>query len=43
VLGFPRGILGTIAALRGRPAAYAEDDANAAFDPHAAPEASRGV
>jgi len=43
VLGFPRGILGTIAALRRRPAAYADDDANAAFDAHAPVEAGRGV
>jgi branched-chain amino acid transport system permease protein len=42
VLGFPRGILGSIAALRGR-AGASDDAANAAFDPHAAVEAERGV
>ena len=43
VLGFPRGILGTIAALRTRPAGQIEDEANSAFDPHVQTEARRGV
>jgi branched-chain amino acid transport system permease protein len=44
VLGFPRGILGTIAALRGRaPDAFTEEDVNAAFDPDAPVEVGRGV
>jgi branched-chain amino acid transport system permease protein len=39
VLGFPRGILGSIAAIWPRSAAPAELDANAAFDAHAPAEA----
>ena len=43
VLGFPRGILGSVALLRRRTSTSAEDDANAAFDPHAAVELGHGV
>jgi branched-chain amino acid transport system permease protein len=44
VLGFPRGILGTIAKLVHRaPGAFTDDDVNAAFDPNAPVEVGRGV
>jgi branched-chain amino acid transport system permease protein len=44
VLGFPRGILGSIAALRARaPGTFTEDDVNAAFDPNAPVEVGRGA
>ena len=44
VLGFPRGILGSIAALRARaPGTFTDDDVNAAFDPNAPVEVGRGV
>jgi branched-chain amino acid transport system permease protein len=43
VLGFPRGILGTLAALRPQRARSAAEDANAAFDVHAPVEVGRGV
>ena len=44
VLGFPRGILGSIAALRGRaPGTFTDDDVNAAFDPNAPVEVGRGA
>jgi branched-chain amino acid transport system permease protein len=43
VLGFPRGILGTIGALRPRAARSAAEDPNAAFDPNAPVEVGRGV
>ncbi len=43
VLGFPRGIVGTIAALRRRGDSSLADDPNAAFDPHAPVEVGRGV
>jgi branched-chain amino acid transport system permease protein len=44
VLSFPRGILGTIAALRHRaPGTFVDDDVNAAFDPNAPVEVGRGV
>ncbi|GAC1579951.1 MAG: hypothetical protein NVS3B7_14250 [Candidatus Elarobacter sp.] len=44
VLGFPRGILGTIESLRKRPTTtYTDDDVNAAFDKNAPVEVGRGV
>ncbi len=44
VLGFPRGILGTLQALTRRaPQTFADDDVNAAFDPNAPVEVGRGV
>jgi len=43
VLGFPRGILGSIAALSRRRSDTAADDMNAAFEPHAPTGVSRGV
>jgi len=44
VLGFPRGILGTLQALMRRaPQTFADDDVNAAFDPNAPVEVGRGV
>jgi len=44
VLGFPRGILGTLQALKRRaPQTFADDDVNAAFDPNAPVEVGRGV
>jgi branched-chain amino acid transport system permease protein len=44
VLGFPRGILGTIEQrLRRAPATFTAEDVNAAFDPNAPVEAGRGV
>jgi branched-chain amino acid transport system permease protein len=43
VLGFPRGILGTIGAMRPRAARSATVDPNAVFDPHAPVEIGRGV
>jgi branched-chain amino acid transport system permease protein len=44
VLGFPRGILGTLQALTRRtPQTFADDDVNAAFDPNAPIEVGRGV
>ncbi|HEX3464327.1 MAG TPA: branched-chain amino acid ABC transporter permease [Candidatus Elarobacter sp.] len=44
VLGFPRGILGTIEQrLRRAPQYFAGDDVNAAFDPNAPVEVGRGV
>ncbi|MDB5071946.1 MAG: putative branched-chain amino acid transport permease [Candidatus Eremiobacteraeota bacterium] len=44
VLGFPRGILGSIAALRARaPDTFTDDDVNAAFDPNAPVEVGRGA
>jgi len=43
VLGFPRGILGSIAALGNRRTPDASDDVNAALEPHPPAEASRGV
>jgi branched-chain amino acid transport system permease protein len=44
VLGFPRGILGTLQALTRRaPQNFADDDVNAAFDPNAPIEVGRGV
>jgi branched-chain amino acid transport system permease protein len=45
VLGFPRGILGTIeAAVRRRGSqSFSDDDVNAAFDPNAPVEIGRGV
>ena len=44
VLGFPRGILGTLQALlRRAPQTFADDDVNAAFDPNAPVEVGRGV
>jgi len=44
VLGFPRGILGTLQArMRGAPQAFSDDDVNAAFDPNAPIEVGRGV
>jgi hypothetical protein len=38
VLGFPRGLLGSLAALFARSAKPADLDANAAFDAHAPAE-----
>jgi branched-chain amino acid transport system permease protein len=44
VLGFPRGILGTLQALMRRaPQTFGDDDVNAAFDPNAPVEVGRGV
>ncbi len=44
VLGFPRGIVGTIQRLGGRGAqAFGDDDVNAAFDANAPIEVGRGV
>ena len=43
VLGFPRGILGSLAPLFNRSRATPEDEANAAFDAHAPVEVNRGV
>jgi len=44
VLGFPRGILGTIEQrLRRAPRYFSGDDVNAAFDPNAPVEVGRGV
>lgn len=44
VLGFPRGILGSIVALRRRSAGgFTADETNAAFDPNAPVEVGRGV
>jgi branched-chain amino acid transport system permease protein len=44
VLGFPRGILGTLQALTRRaPQTFVDDDVNAAFDPNAPIEVGRGV
>lgn len=43
VLGFPRGILGTLSAFRRRTARSAALDPNAAFDAHAPVEVGRGV
>ena len=44
VLGFPRGIVGTLQALRrGGSQTVADDAANAAFDPNAPVEVGRGV
>ncbi|HEY0615349.1 MAG TPA: branched-chain amino acid ABC transporter permease, partial [Candidatus Elarobacter sp.] len=44
VLFFPRGMVGTIAALTRRsPRHFAADDVNAAFDPNAPVEVGRGV
>jgi len=44
VLGFPRGILGTLQALTRRaPQTFTDDDVNAAFDPNAPIEVGRGV
>lgn len=43
VLGFPRGIVGSLQALRRGGSRTSADDANAAFDPNAPVEAGRGV
>lgn len=44
VLGFPRGILGSLQALTRRsPQTFGDDDVNAAFDPNAPIEVGRGV
>ncbi len=44
VLGFPRGVLGTLQSLMRRsPQTFADDDVNAAFDPNAPIEVGRGV
>ena len=44
VLGFPRGILGSLEALTHRaPQHFTEDDVSAAFDPNAPVEIGRGV
>jgi len=44
VLGFPRGVLGTLQALgRRSPQTFADDNVNAAFDPNAPVEVGRGV
>lgn len=43
VLGFPRGILGSLEMLLRRPGAMESDDVNAAFDAHAPVEIGRGV
>jgi branched-chain amino acid transport system permease protein len=44
VLGFPRGILGSLQALgRRSPQTFGDDDVNAAFDPNAPVEVGRGV
>ena len=43
VLGFPRGLLGSLAALFARSATPADDDTNAAFDAHAPAEVNRGA
>jgi branched-chain amino acid transport system permease protein len=44
VLGFPRGIVGSLQALRrGGSQTFGDDAANAAFDPNAPVEAGRGV
>jgi branched-chain amino acid transport system permease protein len=42
VLGFPRGILGSLAALFARSPAPPEDEANPTFDAHAPAEVNRG-
>lgn len=43
VLGFPRGIIGSATALWRRPGTRRDDEANAAFDPHAVTEGRQGV
>lgn len=43
VLGFPRGILGSLESALRRPGAMESDDVNAAFDAHAPVEIGRGV
>jgi hypothetical protein len=44
VLGFPRGILGSLdVLLRRTPQTFTDDDVNAAFDPNAPVEVGRGV
>lgn len=43
VLGFPRGIVGTIGALRAARTGAPDDDASAAFDANAPVEVGRGV
>jgi branched-chain amino acid transport system permease protein len=43
VLGFPRGILGSILAARRPTATYSDDDTNAAFDVNAPVEVGRGI